>query len=232
MQRILVRILVIWASIALMLLLLAEALRVAPLQFWYYPALLGGVGLPMGLNRQRMAEALQRWKVPPLPKFLLLGYGMVLIEEVLAALFNHLTEGFAWGLYLERIGQFWALNVLAFTGFIVGWYLLQRWLRFTFAEVFFVAGLWGLYAEHTYLFVLVNPIAFFVIAPLNILTYGLIISPATLSLGKSDGRTLQPILKYPLAVVTLFACSIIPIIVLQILRAHFPQIFPPRKFVS
>jgi hypothetical protein len=156
---------------------------------------------------------------------------MVLLEEILAALFNHLTEGFSWGLYIERIGQFWALNVLAFTGFIIGWYLVQRWLSFTYAEVFCVAGVWGLYAEHTYVFVILSPIIFFVLAPLNILTYGLIISPATLSLSERGQRQLHPALRYLLTYGIIFACSLIPILILQILRAHFPDAFPPRKFV-
>ena len=41
-------------------------------------------------------------------------------------------------------------------------------------------------------------------------------------------------LYYPalLGLVVLFACSIIPIGVLQILRTHFPDVFPPRKFVA
>jgi len=231
-KRIFTVIFSIWACSALLLVLLSAALRLTPPQILYYPALFGVVGLPLWFNRQRVTVLLQHWQMARLPKFLLLGYGMVLLEELFAALFNHLSEGFSWGGYLERIGQFWALNVFTFTGFIVGWYLLQRWLSFSPTEVFWVAGVAGLYTEHTYLFVFSNPIAFFVLAPLNILTYGLIISPAMLSMGQQSTRSLHPVLKYPLALVTLFACSIIPVIVLQVLRTHFPDFFPPRKFVS
>jgi hypothetical protein len=53
-----------------------------------------------------------------------------------------------------------------------------------------------------------------------------------LSLRATPTRTLRPLLRYPLAFVVLFLCSLPPLIVLQALRAHFPDLFPPRKFVS
>jgi hypothetical protein len=232
MRRTLTLTLAIWASLALLLALILTVLHILPVQLCYYPTLFGVVGLPIWLNRQRLTIALMHWRLPPLPKFLVLGYGMVLTEEVFAALFNHLTEGFSLGLYLIRIGQFWALNVFAFTGFIVGWYLLQRWLRFTFAEVFFLAGIFGLFSEHTYAYVFANPILFCILAPLNIVTYGLIITPASLSMAIPSRRTLHPILRYPLALVVILACSLIPIGILTALRDHFPGAFPPRKFVA
>ncbi|MBA3826645.1 MAG: hypothetical protein H0X24_22435 [Ktedonobacterales bacterium] len=231
MQRTLTIALALWSGIALALAALLVLAHALPLQIGYYPALYLCVGLPIWRNRQRLARVLAQWQLPRLPKFLLLGYGMVLIEEIFAALFNHLTEGFSLGLYIQRVGQFWALNLFAFTGFIIGWYLLQRWLRFAFAEVFFLAGLFGLFSEHTYTFLFANPILFLILAPLNIITYGLIITPATLSMGTPARRTLHPLIRYPLALLTIFACSLIPIGVLAVLRNHFPDAFPPRKFV-
>ena len=96
-------------------------------------------GLPLWLCRQKIRRLLQDWKLKGRPKFLLLGYGTVLLEEIFAALFNHLSEGFGFLLYLQRIGQFWALNVFAFTGFVVGWWALVSRLKYSDAEVFAAA---------------------------------------------------------------------------------------------
>ena len=51
-------------------------------------------------------------------KFALLGYAMVLLKEVFAALVNNLAEGFTLTLYLRRIGQFGALNSTSAASFI------------------------------------------------------------------------------------------------------------------
>lgn len=237
MRRMLVMGLAIWSALALVVALLLVVVSLARhqvtlLPLLYYPTLLLVVGLPVWLNRDRLAEQLPRWQLPRFPRFLLLGYGMVLIEEVFAALFNHLTEGFAFPLYLQRIAQFWALNIFAFTGLIVGWYILLRFTRFTPTEVFLLAGLFGLYAEKTLTFIS-NPVLFFILAPLNITVYGLIMTPATLSMGQSlPDRSLPRLLRYPLALVIPFLCSLIPVFILTVLREQYPALFPPRRFVS
>jgi len=97
-------------------------------QFLYPFLWLGLVGLPVWRWRWPLARRLQGWRLPGFLKFMLLGYMMVLLEEVFAALVNHLAEGFSWPLFLQRIGQFWAFNLLGFTGYFVGWYLLARLL--------------------------------------------------------------------------------------------------------
>jgi hypothetical protein len=206
-------------------------------QFLYYDLIFGLVGLPLWLNRRRAAQALQAWRLNPTVKFLLLGYGMVLLEEVFAAFANHLSEGFSLPLLILRIGQFWALNVLAFTGLIVGWALLMARIGFSHAEAFWLIGLWGLYAEHTIALLPGNPLAFLLIAPLNIFVYGLILAPAVLSRPQKSGavaptRRLPWIARYPLALLLPFICSILPVALLVALRTHVPGVFPPRKFIA
>ena len=46
-----------------------------------------------------------------------------------------------------RFEEFWALNLLAFTGFYLGWYFLLRRYVYTNREVLYLSGLWGIYAE-------------------------------------------------------------------------------------
>jgi|GEM_PF-6087312 len=126
--RWLVRFTVVWLAAALIF----WAWYLAAIEFiaqFLYPFLwLGLVGLPVWRWRWPLARRLQGWRLPGFLKFMLLGYMMVLLEEVFAALVNHLAEGFSWPLFLQRIGQFWAFNLLGFTGYFVGWYLLARLL--------------------------------------------------------------------------------------------------------
>lgn len=202
-------------------------------QFLYYDLMFGLVGLPLWLNRRRVARALQVWRLNATVKFVLLGYGMVLLEEVFAAFANHLSEGFSLALFLVRIGQFWALNVLTFTGLIVGWAILASLIGFSRAEAFWLIGLWGLYAEHTVLVLPSNPLAFLLIAPLNIFVYGLILAPAMLSRPEASPARRWPwIARYPLALLLPFVLSVLPVALLVSLRAQYPGVFPPRKFVA
>src|SRR5690242_10125930 len=113
------RVALVWLVVAVLLWnLIALAQRSYPYFLLYYYLMFGLVGLPLWFNRSRVERALQRWRLSPLLKFLLLGYGMILLEETFAGLVNNLSEGFAVPLVFVRIGQFWAFNVLAFTGIV------------------------------------------------------------------------------------------------------------------
>ncbi|MBE3134680.1 MAG: hypothetical protein IMZ55_14515 [Acidobacteria bacterium] len=198
----------------------------------YFSLWIGGVGGIGWFFRQRLTGALQHWRRGNGFKFLILGYGMVLFEEIFAALANHLSEGFQFLVFIERIGQFWALNIFAFTGFIVGWYVLLSRVAYTNREVFYLSGAWGLFAEHVYRALFTNPMAFLLIAALEILTYGLIIMPAMLSMAPRGQRHIARPWKYLLTYGLLFVCSLAPIGILIVLRTHFPYLFPPEKFVA
>ncbi|HEY7093135.1 MAG TPA: hypothetical protein VH393_08155 [Ktedonobacterales bacterium] len=198
-----------------------------------YPFLwLGLVGLPVWLWRRPLAMRLRAWRFPGFLKFMVLGYLMVLIEEVFAALVNHLTEGFSWPLFLQRIGQFWALNLFTFTGLFVGWYLLARFIGYSRVEMFFLGGCFGLYSERIIFLLPQGQLLQFILsAPLIIFTYGLILTPAMLSLGELRKPRLIWLLRYPFSFLIPFLCSLPPVLLLQSLRESFPDWFPPRKFI-
>lgn len=188
-------------------------------------------GIPVWFYRGKIRSWLSQWKIKGRGKFLLLGYGTVFLEEIFAALFNHLSEGFYFPLYLQRIGQFWALNAFAFTGFVVGWWLLTSKLKYSDSEVFYLAGIFGLYSERVYSHLASNVLAVLLFAPLVIFTYGLIIAPALLSVEHPGKRYIHPAIKYPLSLGVIYLLSIPPVLLLSLLRTHFPWAFPPPEFV-
>lgn len=188
-------------------------------------------GLPLWMYRQRVEAALQNWKASPALKFILLGYGMVLLEEVFAALFNHLTEGFQPLLYLVRVGQFWALNVLAFSGLILGWYFLLSRFRYSRLEAFMLVGAYGLFSERIYTQAFANPIAFlFFVAP-TVFIYGQILSPSILSLERPGTRNLNVVLRWLMGLLFPFLVAIPFLLLLNSLRAWMPDFFPPGIFI-
>jgi hypothetical protein len=232
LTRALIRISVAWLIVALIFWgWYLSAIAFVP-QFLYPFLWLGLVGLPIWFWRRQLAVRLRAWRFAGFLKFMILGYLMVLIEEVFAALVNHLSEGFSWPLFVERVGQFWALNLFTFTGLFVGWYLLARFIGYSRVEMFFLGGCFGLYSERI-IFLLPEGqlVQFILFAPLIIFTYGLILTPAMLSLGELRKPRLIWPLRYPFSFLIPFLCSIPPVVLLQTLRASFPDWFPPRKFI-
>jgi hypothetical protein len=227
----LIRVSVVWLIVALIFWGWYLAVVGFVPQFLYSYLWLGLVGLPVWRWRRTLARLLQSWRFPGFLRFMALGYLMALIEEIFAALVNHLSEGFSWPLFLQRIGQFWALNLFTFTGFFVGWYLLARFVGYSRLETFFLGGCFGLYSERVIFLLPGQPLQFILFAPLIIFTYGLILTPAMLSLNNLRKPRLLWLLRYPLAFLVPFLCSIPRLVLLQALRASFPDWFPPRKFV-
>lgn len=185
-------------------------------------------GILVWINRYKIKDTLVSWELDRLPKFLILGYGMVLFEELFAALSYTLTEGFTLPLYLERIRQYWALNILIFTGFYFAWYFLLKRYRYSYQEVFFIAGPWGLFAEGVIFYPLF--IAFFQ-APLTIFVYGLMITLPMLSIdvnSELEGKKqLNSLIKYPLSLLIIFLFSTIPFLIVMSLKMPYPWLFPP-----
>lgn len=198
----------------------------------YFPLWIGIFGVLVWRRRERLAVSLQAWDAPSVVKFLVLGFGAVLTEEVLAALATHLPQGFSPLVFVARIVQFQALNLFTFFGFVVGWWGLNRYFAFSRREVFYLAGAWGLYAEKVVFVIPSNPLYFlFSFAPL-VLTYGLIITPALLSQrDRPRRRQLHPVLRYPLAYAVIFALSLPAILLLRLVRAALPLAFPPESLV-
>ncbi len=200
-------------------------------QILYFYFIIFFIGLPIWIHRDKIKYKLENWKLNKLTKFLILGYGTVLFEEVFAALFNHLSEGFNFILYLQRIGQFWAFNIFAFTGFYFAWYFLLKRYKYSYKEVFFVAGVLGLFAEGVIYGIFANPLYVFFMTPIMIFVYGLMITLPMLSIGLAGKKELHPLIKYPLSLLVMFLFSIIPILILQLLRTRYPWLFPPIEFV-
>lgn len=198
----------------------------------YYVVWIGLFGGLLWRYRTVIEARLKQWNLHPFLKFALLGYGAVLTEEVLAAFTNNLTEGFSLALYVLRIGQFWAFNILAFTGFIIGWYLLTTRFRYSKREIFYLAGVWGLYAEHFYLTFFSQPLGVALLTLPTMFAYGVVITPAVLSVEKMGARTLNKWLKYALTFAIIFLCSVIPTLILLYLRSTYPGVFPPTTFIQ
>jgi hypothetical protein len=200
-------------------------------QFLYFFIWTAGVGSIVWLRRDRIEKAVRAIRLGETTRFVLLGYAMVLAEEVVAAFVNNLSEGFTLRLFAVRILQFWALNIFAFTGLILAWAWMSRWLMFSRTERFYLTGLFGLYAERTIFVVFSNPLAFLFFAPLEILTYGLILTPAQLSVPAHGSMKSLRVLRYAASLLLPLLVSIPFVVVLTVLRAHFPWVFPPTKFI-
>lgn len=200
-------------------------------QFLYFYIWLIGVGVPVWHYRKQLREQLQKWSAYPMIKFIFLGYIMVLLEEIFAALLNNISEGFSLNLWFIRILQFWAFNILAFSGFIFGWYYLTKKYFYTTTEAFFVSGIWGIYSEGIYTQIFINPLAFIFTAVPMIYAYGLILYPSLLSIKRHESKKPNLIIKYILTYVIIFLFSLIPLVLLLRLRSTFPFLFPPPKFI-
>ncbi len=199
----------------------------------YYLIWLLGFGGLFLWQQERLIAALRAWHIPAGARFVLLGYSMVLLEEIFAALCNHISEGFALPVYFVRVGQFWAFNLLAFSGLIWGWYFLMARWHYAYPEAVFWVGLYGFIAEHGLSYLASNPILAAVLFPLNFFTYGLILSPALLSLdvGQRLHRDLHPLWRGVLGLGLPLLLAMPFVALLGILRTVHPLWFPPRNFI-
>lgn len=198
----------------------------------YYILFLGGFGIPFFVYRQSISRRLAQWDIPQPVKFIGLGYAIVLLEESIAALVHALTEGFSLPRFIQLAFQFWDFNLIAFTGFIVGLCFLLTRFRYSTRDIFFIVGIWGLYSEHTLTFLFSNPIiAISLILP-TMSTYNLMIAPAVVSLTSMGERELSSWKKYLYSFLVLFLFSLIPILILSVLRSHLPGAFPPCAYIS
>ncbi len=230
-QKKLIQVLTGWLILSLVYFAFYMALKEFHWQFVYYYIWLIGFGLPLYLFREKVTELIRGWGANRHLKFFLLGYGMVLLEEIFAALMNHLSEGFQPLLFLQRIGQFWFFNLLAFTGLIVAvWFLFTRF-QYSFTEMFFLAGLTGLISERTIFLMPTNWAAFIVFAPIVTYTYGLILSPALMSVDIPSRRKIHFLLRMILVFILWYSLAQFPVLLLSVLRGQFPTLFPPCQFI-
>jgi len=194
----------------------------------YYYVWLLLFGIPTWYYRNRIAFLLKQWSSGPFFKFVSLGLMMVAIEEVLAALFNHLDEGFYLATYLARVGQFELFNLWAFTGLFGGAYLVIRKVRFSHTELFYLFGTAGLGTEGIIALLFGDQIMFLLTAPIVIFTYGLVAGPAILSLPDLPRRDLHPALRHGIFLASSLILFAICVAVLMMIARHYPWLIPPH----
>ncbi|MDE1874776.1 MAG: hypothetical protein KGI79_01785 [Patescibacteria group bacterium] len=204
--------------VALNILVIADAHSFFAL---YYVFWLGIIGLVVWRYRTAIERALQSWRLNGFLKFVVLGIAMILIEETIAALSNS-----------GDVLQFWAFNLLTLSGFVVGWYLLTRWIAYGKREVFVLAGIYGLYAEQILQKVVAVPIFGVLLILPTMAAYMLIIAPSIMSASKGRGRHLNAIFRWILALVVPVVVSVPFIFILVVIRAHAPGIFPPVGLIQ
>ncbi len=198
--------------------------------FFYYIFFVGIFGGFYMHYRERITLALQGLPFKDFFLFLVLGLGMVLFEETIVAFVHSFTEGFTPPVFFLRLEQFWAFNFLAFIGFVVGWYIAAKRYRYSTRDIFLISGAWGLYAEHTLVYLVASPIvAVLLILPV-MSAYYLISAPA-LSTLEGKGRETNVFVRYAFALVLMFVISLPPIVALSAFRAHAPQLFPPCNYI-
>ena len=187
-------------------------------------------GVPLLKYKEKLRVILQNWQLNSFVKFLILGYGTIMLKDLVKAFFITVSEGFEINLFFTRVTQLWTLNTMALTGFILGWYFLITRIFFSDYEVFYVAGIFGLFSEDVIFSLITNPIGFIFLAPLEICAYGLLITPAALSVKNRGNRTIISLLKYVVAILIIIAFSFIPVSIVAIIKIYFPELIPPNLF--
>ena len=227
-------VLITWFLVALAFWLIFITTQESEIKYkiYYFIVWILVIGSLIWCFRQLIKNRVSTWRTSPLFKFIFLAYGMVLFEELIAAFSLHLSEGFYLPLYLERVGQFWLLNILAFTGIIFATYFLYTRLRYSQTEMFMLIGIWGLYAEHTYVAIFGNPIAFLALLPFIVITYGLIFTPALWSIGRPGTRHMNPVIKYFLTFLVFFVFSILPALAINHIRTNAQNLFAPAELID
>ena len=187
--------------------------------------------LGIGVLRPRLSERLQRLPGPVWLRYILLGYAAVVVEESLVGTLFTLAEGAGPLLWLTRMTQFIAFNLFAFSGAIWGlgfaygrWPGLRHWH-------FWLAGLWGLFAEQTLVLLVQNPIAGLILIAPNMVVYAIILAPAMLSLPPKPGTPVR-IWSLPLAWGIMLVFSVAPVLGLMALRGAYPDAFPACVYIA
>ncbi len=189
-----------------------------------------------GVDRTRLSHvqtALQAIPLPALPRAILLGYAAVVAEETLVGTLFALNEGISLSVWAERVGEFVAFNVLAFTGSIWGLAIAAWLLPGVLRLHLLIAGGWGLFAEHVPQAMLTNPIAGALIVAPNIAVYTLILAPVVLSM--PERRPVRPWVLFvvPFAAWALMLAISFPAVgLLSQLRVDHPGAFPKCDYIG
>ena len=221
---------VAFSLFALALVLHGTPQALAPL--YYGSMCLLGVLVYHGTRGVRFAAGLQSMPGPILLRAVFLGYAAVIFEETLVGTSFALAEGFTPSIWAERVGQFIAFNLFAFSGAILGLALVTFLLPGLFRWHLLIAGGWGIFAERSYLIFLENPIAGALIAGPNIAVYSIILAPLVLSIPGHDAMGKGKGWWAPFAAWALMLLLSLPAIAVLIwLRATYPQAFPNCDYI-
>ena len=199
--------------------------------FLYYVIWLGVFGFLFLKYQGIIGDFLVRIHIPHFLKFVILGYGSVFLEEVIVALVHALTEGFSLSRFFELVSQFYIFNFIAFTGFILCWYFLIKYIRYSKIDLFLIVGMWGLFSEHVFGFIFSNFVMGMLLVLPTMSTYNLIIAPALLGAAKNSAKEISVWKRYVYSFLILFISSIPFIVLLVLLRSHFPAVFPSCEYI-
>lgn len=221
---------VAWALLALAFWALVFAVspesRSYTLAYYYVWLLL--FGIPFWIFRHSIESRISRWRARSGTKFFLLALGMVGIEEVLAALFNHLDEGFRFPVFLARLGQFELFNLWVFGGLFLGMYMVLTRIPFSRREAFYLFGIIGLFTERVIGSLVSAPMFFLVTAPIVIFAYGLIIAPALMSLAPVPGVPAHPAKRYAAFLIAVLAVAALFVATIMTVAKSYPWLIPPH----
>jgi len=191
----------------------------------YYIFWVGGVGVFLWKKKASIEEKLKTWVLPSFPKFVLLGIGMILFEEMLASFSVNVSPALTVSSYTHFVLQYWATNLLTLAGFVIGWYLLLSRFQYTKKETLFFAGIFGLFAEKVIYWIFAMPLMGILLIIPTMFTYAIIITPSVLSIDMRIKRPLSAPIRYFLALLIPFLVSVPFIGILLYLMTVYPQVF-------
>ncbi len=200
--------------------------------FYYGTMCLLGILAFHGDRGPRVRAWLQALPLPVLLRAVLLGYGAVAAEETLVGTFFALNEGITPLVWAERVQEFIAFNLLAFTGAILGLTAATRLLPGLSRWHLLIAGGWGIFAERSYLLYLSNPIGGALITGPNVAVYSIILAPLVLSMPShaaqgAGRRWWAPLVAWAL----MLGLSVPAVALLMSLRSAHPGAFPPCDYI-
>lgn len=198
----------------------------------YYILWICGVGVCIWKKRDYIEQNLVSWNVSTYTKFILLGLGMILLEETIAGISMHLIIANDLTDIMRGVLQFWAFNLLALPGFIIAWSFLLSKIAYTRQEVFILVGLFGVFSEKTSFKIMAFPVAGLALVLPTMLTYMIIIAPSVMSFRGTTALPRPRWFKYTLGIVAPLVVSIPFVLVLTYLITHYSRMFPPVGFIS
>lgn len=200
---------------------------------FYYIIMIVIVGWGISRNQLAFSAYLQKIPLPAFLRFMILGYMAVLLEETIVGTIYTLQEGFSLLILFQRIQQFVLFNIFAFTGFLLGAYVMSRHISIKPIDFFLIAGSWGLFAEKIIFLIFSFPIAAIALILPTMAVYSVILSPAFLSLKSEErGQKIWPFWKkFVFTLLVMLFFSVLPVGLLMHLRLIYPLYFPACEYI-